>query len=581
MAVEPRAPEALRIEASTRPSAASSRCSRSISPSSRRAGLLPRAVGLRQDDAAAHHRRPRAADARPRRPERPRRVERAAGGARLRHRVPVVCAVSRTSRSATTSRTASSTGARRAPRSTARVEGAADARRPARCRAQVSRRSCPAASSSASRSRARWRRRRRCCCWTSRCRRSTPRSASGCAARSASCSGGSSVTTIMVTHDQEEALSMADRVVVMNQGAIEQVGTPQRRLRAAGHAVRRRLPRQGQRAEGDVRRRRALPRRQRRTRTRRQRLRRRRPRCGSTCAPRTASLAGRTRRSMPNASVRPRAPRSSSSARSAWRASMSTASRPADAASYCRSTRRTSSACGRARDVDVRAARRPRPRVRRRRRMSTRRCADAALTGAARCRVALARVAGRGARGARRPACCCALALFVFLDAAARDDAGRAARGPGTARSSASPTSCSTSQSPALARSAGNTLTFAVLTTLRHRAAGVRVRLRDPAHAAFPAKGLWRNIALIPILAPSLLAALSFIYLFGNQGVFKFVLRWFGLDDDLRAARDGAGDDVRLVSARGDDPARGAVAVRRAAVRGRGIDGHARSGASS
>src|SRR5512139_1036648 len=34
------------------------------------------------------------------------------------------------------------------------------------------------------------------------------------------------VTTIMVTHDQEEALSMADRVVVMNDGGIEQIGTP-------------------------------------------------------------------------------------------------------------------------------------------------------------------------------------------------------------------------------------------------------------------------------------------------------------------------------------------------------------------
>jgi iron(III) transport system ATP-binding protein len=30
----------------------------------------------------------------------------------------------------------------------------------------------------------------------------------------------------MVTHDQEEALSVADRIVVMNQGVIEQVGTP-------------------------------------------------------------------------------------------------------------------------------------------------------------------------------------------------------------------------------------------------------------------------------------------------------------------------------------------------------------------
>jgi len=34
------------------------------------------------------------------------------------------------------------------------------------------------------------------------------------------------VTTVMVTHDQEEALSMADRIVVMNQGGIDQVGTP-------------------------------------------------------------------------------------------------------------------------------------------------------------------------------------------------------------------------------------------------------------------------------------------------------------------------------------------------------------------
>ncbi|MBS0429723.1 MAG: putative 2-aminoethylphosphonate ABC transporter ATP-binding protein [Proteobacteria bacterium] len=34
------------------------------------------------------------------------------------------------------------------------------------------------------------------------------------------------ITTIMVTHDQEEALSMADRIVVMNHGVIEQVGTP-------------------------------------------------------------------------------------------------------------------------------------------------------------------------------------------------------------------------------------------------------------------------------------------------------------------------------------------------------------------
>ncbi|WP_137387859.1 ABC transporter ATP-binding protein [Rhodoligotrophos defluvii] len=34
------------------------------------------------------------------------------------------------------------------------------------------------------------------------------------------------ITTIYVTHDQEEALSMSDRIVVMNEGRIEQLGTP-------------------------------------------------------------------------------------------------------------------------------------------------------------------------------------------------------------------------------------------------------------------------------------------------------------------------------------------------------------------
>jgi len=82
--------------------------------------------------------------------------------------------------------------------------------------------------------------------------------------------------------------------------------------------------------------------------------------------------------------------------------------------------------------------------------------------------------------------------------------------------------------SPAFSRSAGNTLTFALVTTF----------LTVPLAFAFAyaiqrscirAKWLWRNIALVPILAPSLLAALSFIYLFGNQGLFRGILPWFGL----------------------------------------------------
>ena len=35
------------------------------------------------------------------------------------------------------------------------------------------------------------------------------------------------ITTLMVTHDQEEALSMADRIVVMKSGQVQQIGTPQ------------------------------------------------------------------------------------------------------------------------------------------------------------------------------------------------------------------------------------------------------------------------------------------------------------------------------------------------------------------
>jgi len=39
--------------------------------------------------------------------------------------------------------------------------------------------------------------------------------------------------------------------------------------------------------------------------------------------------------------------------------------------------------------------------------------------------------------------------------------------------------------------------------------------------SCMPFKTLLRNLALVPILAPSLLAAISFIFWFGNQGIFK------------------------------------------------------------
>ena len=36
------------------------------------------------------------------------------------------------------------------------------------------------------------------------------------------------ITTVYVTHDQNEALTMSDRIAVMNKGVVEQVGTPRR-----------------------------------------------------------------------------------------------------------------------------------------------------------------------------------------------------------------------------------------------------------------------------------------------------------------------------------------------------------------
>ena len=51
------------------------------------------------------------------------------------------------------------------------------------------------------------------------------------------------ITFIYVTHDQEEALTMSDRIAVMSQGRVEQVGGARGDLRGAGDRLRRRLPR--------------------------------------------------------------------------------------------------------------------------------------------------------------------------------------------------------------------------------------------------------------------------------------------------------------------------------------------------
>jgi iron(III) transport system permease protein len=48
--------------------------------------------------------------------------------------------------------------------------------------------------------------------------------------------------------------------------------------------------------------------------------------------------------------------------------------------------------------------------------------------------------------------------------------------------------------------------------------------------SCMPGKSLFRSISLIPLLAPSLLSAISLIYWFGNQGVLKDAMQAVGID---------------------------------------------------
>ena len=48
--------------------------------------------------------------------------------------------------------------------------------------------------------------------------------------------------------------------------------------------------------------------------------------------------------------------------------------------------------------------------------------------------------------------------------------------------------------------------------------------------SCMPVKGMFRGIALVPLLAPSLLSALSLLYWFGNQGVLKAAMQSLGIE---------------------------------------------------
>ena len=61
------------------------------------------------------------------------------------------------------------------------------------------------------------------------------------------------VTTVLVTHDQEEAMEVADRIAVMNVGTIEQVGSPRDIYDHPGERVRDGLRRAGEQARRSAR----------------------------------------------------------------------------------------------------------------------------------------------------------------------------------------------------------------------------------------------------------------------------------------------------------------------------------------
>jgi iron(III) transport system permease protein len=92
--------------------------------------------------------------------------------------------------------------------------------------------------------------------------------------------------------------------------------------------------------------------------------------------------------------------------------------------------------------------------------------------------------------------------------------------GDGSAAGSAAARFAAYLGSPALRQSLWNSLWVALLVTaivlpLAFTFAYALTR------SAMPAKGLLRTISLLPLLAPSLLSAISLIYWFGNQGVAK------------------------------------------------------------
>ena len=342
----------------------------------------------------------------------------------------------------------------------------------------------------------------------------------------------------MVTHDQEEALSVADRIVVMNHGVIEQVGTPMEVYREPAtpfvadfvgriNVLPATLEAAGQLRLGSrtVR----LP----------ARGRHRRARCASTCGPKTC-WRGRSPTATPTCST-PRSTRSSSSARTAWCACVSQRLGEHRLTVYL--------------SLNFLAEQPARGR----------RAAAAAPAARAHAGVLMAVLAHEPAagppRGGERTTAC---ALDRPHRAPARwrrwrwrcwrswprrwprscckslRGRRRAVRRPGQLhrlRADAGAAAVAVEQPVGLG--AGHR---------DHGAAGLRLRLCADAQLHAASRALFRGITLMPLLAPSLLSAISLIYWFGNQGVLKALAAGARHRRDLRRAGHRAGRDASRCS---------------------------------
>ncbi|MCH6577655.1 MAG: putative 2-aminoethylphosphonate ABC transporter permease subunit [Proteobacteria bacterium] len=76
---------------------------------------------------------------------------------------------------------------------------------------------------------------------------------------------------------------------------------------------------------------------------------------------------------------------------------------------------------------------------------------------------------------------------------------------------------------PVLFNSIYNSLTIAIISTVITITLAF-VYAYALTRSCMPGKGIFKGIAMVPILAPSLLPAISLVYLFGNQGMIKGVL---------------------------------------------------------